>query len=205
MQRTKIDWPGLDYTWNPVIGCKGNCSYCYAKRMNTRFRWIPDWNKPQYFPNRLEIPLKVKKPSTWFVGSISDICYWEHNWILETLEIVNKCPHHTFMFLTKNPLAYYGFKWPENTMQGLTITGTQTCHCQCEMLDEMLRCQRPYLSIEPLMGEIKDKLSYRFEIVIVGADTSPGAKPPEKEWIDSIKHPNIHYKENILKHIRRLK
>jgi len=45
MNRTKIDWPGLGYTWNPVIGCKRNCSYCYAKRMNTRFKWIPDWNK----------------------------------------------------------------------------------------------------------------------------------------------------------------
>lgn len=35
MNRSKIEW--CDYTWNPITGCRHNCSYCYAKRMTARF------------------------------------------------------------------------------------------------------------------------------------------------------------------------
>ena len=32
MNRSKIEW--CSHTWNPVVGCKENCYYCYAERMN---------------------------------------------------------------------------------------------------------------------------------------------------------------------------
>lgn len=35
MNRSKIEW--CDHTWNPVTGCRHNCSYCYARRMAARF------------------------------------------------------------------------------------------------------------------------------------------------------------------------
>lgn len=35
MNRSKIEW--CDHTWNPITGCRHNCSYCYAKRMTVRF------------------------------------------------------------------------------------------------------------------------------------------------------------------------
>lgn len=35
MNRSKIEW--CDHTWNPVTGCRHNCSYCYARRMTARF------------------------------------------------------------------------------------------------------------------------------------------------------------------------
>lgn len=35
MQKTKIEW--ADMTWNPVVGCKHNCEYCYARRIAKRF------------------------------------------------------------------------------------------------------------------------------------------------------------------------
>jgi len=34
MGQTKIEW--CDYTWNPVVGCKHGCSYCYARRFAER-------------------------------------------------------------------------------------------------------------------------------------------------------------------------
>ena len=51
MNKTKIEW--CDYTWNPVVGCKTGCDYCYAERMNKRFKWIKDWKEPEFFPERL--------------------------------------------------------------------------------------------------------------------------------------------------------
>lgn len=198
MQRTKIDWPGLDYTWNPVIGCKRDCSYCYAKRMNTRFKWIPEWTDPQYFPERLEIPLKVKKPSTFFVGSISDICFWKTEWLEAVLTMCDGCPQHTFMFLTKDPTIYRKHRFPANCPIGVTIAKWTE--------SERLKWVRPFdryvfVSVEPLLSTMENvDLSFAC-LVIVGADTSPGAKPPKQEWIYSIKHPNIHYKKNILKYM----
>lgn len=35
MNRSKIEW--CDHTWNPITGCRHGCTYCYARRMTTRF------------------------------------------------------------------------------------------------------------------------------------------------------------------------
>ena len=67
MNKTKIDW--CTHTLNPVVGCTFNCPYCYARRLNDRFKWIDDWNKPQFFPERLK-ELYTKKPKIIFMNSI---------------------------------------------------------------------------------------------------------------------------------------
>lgn len=36
MEKTKIEW--CDSTYNPVTGCYHNCSYCYARRIATRYK-----------------------------------------------------------------------------------------------------------------------------------------------------------------------
>lgn len=35
MNRSKIEW--CDHTWNPITGCRHECSYCYARTMTARF------------------------------------------------------------------------------------------------------------------------------------------------------------------------
>lgn len=35
MNRSRIEW--CDHTWNPITGCRHNCSYCYARTMTARF------------------------------------------------------------------------------------------------------------------------------------------------------------------------
>lgn len=35
MNRSKIEW--CDHTWNPITGCRHNCTYCYARKMTSRF------------------------------------------------------------------------------------------------------------------------------------------------------------------------
>ena len=41
--------------------------------MNDRFKWIKDWRYPEFFPERLKEPERLKKPSVIFVGSMCDI------------------------------------------------------------------------------------------------------------------------------------
>ena len=59
------------------------------EKMNTRFKWIEDWNKPQFFPERLE-KLKSKKPKIIFMNSMSDIADWKEEWIEEVFKAMKK-------------------------------------------------------------------------------------------------------------------
>ena len=200
MNRTAIDWPGLDYTWNPLMGCKHNCHYCYAKKMNDRFKWIPEWTEPVFFPERLEEPYKKKKPLKIFVGSMCDLFgeWVDIEWIDKVLIVARENPQHTFMFLTKNPVGYQGLSFPDNCQLGLTLTGTESA--KNNMLDTFYFGNMGtyhFASIEPLLGSFKGVDLFIFDLVIVGKMTGQGAIKPKKDWIESIKHPNIYYKNNI--------
>lgn len=35
MNRSKIDW--CDFSWNPITGCRHDCTYCYARKQSRRF------------------------------------------------------------------------------------------------------------------------------------------------------------------------
>lgn len=73
MKTTKIEW--CDATLNPVVGCTKGCPYCYARRLNQRFKWTEDFSKPVFFPERLQqIPLK--KSYRIFLNSMSDVADW---------------------------------------------------------------------------------------------------------------------------------
>lgn len=207
MNKTNIEW--CDYTWNPVTGCRRGCPYCYAKRMHDRFHPDREFSEVVFFPKRLEEKMP-KEPATIFVGSMSDIEYWQPIWIDRILIVCRLNLQHTFMFLSKEPLSYDSnhltFSWPKNTMQGLTLTCQQgfTLQIACHQL--MMTYPRPFLSLEPLLGE----LTYNgrlesYEKIIVGAMTGPKAVKPKKEWIQSIKDnvsaDKIFWKSNIKQYL----
>jgi protein gp37 len=184
MQKTKIDWPTKDgqqlYTWNPITGCKRGCSYCYARRIHERFNKTP-YSDIVLHPERLNDPIKHKKPCTIFVGSMSDCCYWKQSDFLKVLEICRKCPQHTFMFLTKgnyNNMPIYA-NIPLNAMLGYTMTSGKT---------PFSFIAKSFLSIEPLLGCVKYDINYHdYELVIPGAMTGANAVIPKPEWIESVR------------------
>ena len=190
-------------SWNPVTGCKRGCTYCYARRIHERFNKTP-FSEVVFHPFRMDDLRKLKTASKIFVGSMSDIQYWEKDW---TIQILNECQfysQHTFMFLSKYAGSYDGFSWPANTMQGLTITGAENTNTQHEKIINMYHFPRPFLSIEPLLGNLEIQIN-GFETVIVGAMTGPGAVIPKPEWIQSIKDnvpaDKVYWKNNIRKYL----
>jgi len=93
----KIEW--CDLTWSPMSGCKRGCSYCYASKIYRRFGRSFD---PQFHPERLRQPMKIKKPSKIFVCSAADLFgdWVPSQWITDVFEVMAYCKWHTFIVLT---------------------------------------------------------------------------------------------------------
>jgi len=119
---TNISW--TEQTWNPIVGCSitsPGCTNCYAMKMANRickmdpgshYRgtvktvngkpvWTGQLNRaPKYI---LQKPLKRKKPTMYFVNSMSDLFHEDmpKEWIDEVFAVMALCPQHTFQVLTK--------------------------------------------------------------------------------------------------------
>jgi len=150
MNNTRIEW--ADKTWNPVTGCR---------------------HTPTFRPDRLGEPMKVKKPSRIFVGSVSDL-FGEWTWdvyengdeegfasglvsrehvVNRILDIAKQCPQHTFIFLTKNPKGMQGFNFPDNCWCGTSVENQEKAD---ERRPDLLKvnCKTLFVSYEPALGEI---------------------------------------------------
>lgn len=203
MNKTKIEW--ADLTWNPVTGCKRGCSYCYARKINDRFK-MGDFTEIKFHHERLREPLIYKKPSTIFVGSMSDLCYWSQFMLDSVINICAGAKHHEFMFLTKDPGIYEKNDFPINCWLGCTITGEKSGkpwpanlkyeHSFFHRRSHLVKNKR-FISIEPLLGPFYGHLFDEVDLIIVGAMTGPNAIAPDPKWIASIQHDNIFYKDNI--------
>ena len=113
---TKIEWthiPGtIGETWSPVTGCtpvSEGCKNCYARRMA---QWLAGRfgypEAPHHFnvtlhPDRLEQPLRWRKPRTVFVCSMGDLFHEDvpGGFLIKVFAAMALCPQHTFMVLTK--------------------------------------------------------------------------------------------------------
>src|SRR5690606_35398519 len=117
---TTIEW--TQRTWNPVRGCSRvspGCDNCYAMRQAHRFsgncqpyeglttirRGKVDWTgSGRFVPEMLEVPLQ-RKPTTWFVNSISDLFHESltNEQIAAVFGVMAATHQHTYQILTKRP------------------------------------------------------------------------------------------------------
>lgn len=103
---TKIEW--ATSSWNPVDGCapiSEACQKCYAANMAKRFWGDRKFSEIQFHEDRLNQPLKWKRPRMIFVCSMGDLFHEGviFNWIHEIWDIMKRTPEHIFMVLTKRP------------------------------------------------------------------------------------------------------
>lgn len=190
-----IGW--CDYTWNPVVGCKNGCWYCYGRRIRKRFHPEIPYEQITNYDERLQEPLKLKKPSRIFVGSMTDLfAEWMPKYnVQNVLDIAQFCPQHTFQFLTKNPKRYFEFIMTGNCWLGVTITNSQEAKNIFDQWNLDMQHLK-YISFEPLLGDIElpepryiiDSVLRRIKWIIIGAMTGPGSQKcqPKTEWIQNI-------------------
>ncbi len=118
---TTIEWvarPGTTpESWNPVTGCtkiSEGCRNCYAERMARRLAGRFGYPEaPNHFdvtlhPDRLDTPLRWKKPRTVFVCSMSDLFHedievLDSTYVRDVFAVMALARKHTFILLTKRP------------------------------------------------------------------------------------------------------
>lgn len=116
---SKIQW--TEKTWNPTTGCSRvspGCSNCYAEKMTKRLAemgqekyvgLLNDQNRfnsvIKFHEDALLIPVKARKPTTYFVNSMSDLFHEnvKDEWIDKIFAVMALRPQHTFQILTKRP------------------------------------------------------------------------------------------------------
>lgn len=111
MATTSIEW--TEATWNPVRGCtkiSPGCKHFYAETFAERWRGVPGHPYEQGFdlrlvPEKLAEPLRRRKPTTYFVNSMSDLFHEQvpFEYIAAVFGVMAACPQHTFQVLTKRP------------------------------------------------------------------------------------------------------
>src|SRR3954453_18102381 len=105
--RSAIEW--TEATWNPVTGCdkvSPGCAHCYAEAFAERWRGVPGHPYEQGFdlrlwPERLDQPLRWKRPRMIFVNSMSDLFHERipEEYIREVFAVMGLAKQHTFQVL----------------------------------------------------------------------------------------------------------
>ena len=182
-ENTKIEW--AEATWNPLAGCSivsPGCHNCYAMRTahrlaamgqekyqgvtekkNGRIVWTGDITLHHA---SLDVPLKKKKPTVWFVNSMSDLFHESvpFEFIYKVFAVMEKAHWHTFQVLTKRSKRMMeflggtsgaGLSAPPlpNVWLGTSCEDQQRAD---ERIPHLLNCPAAvrFVSAEPLLGEL---------------------------------------------------
>ena len=198
---TGIQW--TDETWNPVTGCSKvspGCAHCYAETVAARF-WPTQYGVDVYWEDgihvtrhrrftdvmchedRLDQPLRWKKPRKVFVNSMSDLFHEDvpDAFIDRVFAVMALAPRHTFQVLTKRParmksyLDRLGFEperiddaaaalgycddgpddWPmPNVWLGVSVENQHFADERIPLLLQTPAAVR-FISAEPLLGPVK--------------------------------------------------
>jgi protein gp37 len=162
MGDTKIEW--ADKVWNPVTGCtkvSQGCKNCYAERLAKRFWGERKFSDVRWHEDRLNEPLKWKKPCRVFVNSMSDLFHPDlgDGYIAAAFQVMREASQHTFMILTKRPerMLAYMMKYPReaasNIWLGVSVEDQKTADLRIPILLQTPAMIR-FVSVEPMLGPV---------------------------------------------------
>ena len=205
-----IEW--TDETWNPVTGCtrvSPGCDNCYMFALYPRLRGMsvvgyeenPD--VVQLLPERLNVPLKWKKPRHVFVNSMSDVFHpsvpYEFAFeIFKVMDETSRLYGHVFQVLTKRPGRAVGWweryaehfpnGWPPNIWIGTSVEN-QKYAPRITVLERIPATVR-FVSAEPLLEEIDltewlDRGALNW--LIVGGESGHRARPMDLDWVRQLR------------------
>jgi len=205
MGRTKIEWS--DFTWSPITGCtplSEGCANCYARQMAQRLKGRYGYPKVNPFrvtfhQDKLYEPLHWRKPRRIFVCSMGDLFHEDvkMDWIYEVWQVMERCPQHIFMILTKRPERM------KSLLAGI-ITGCKPDHRQHIWLGVTAENQKRADERIPILLEVPAKIKFvsfeplleacglkrygsGLDWIIAGCESGPNRRKAEAWWFRRLK------------------
>jgi protein gp37 len=190
MQKTKIQWS--EKVWNPVTGCNkvsSGCKNCYAETIANRFWKDRKFTDVICHHDRLNQPLKLRKPYTIFVNSMSDLFHEKvpFEFMRKVFFQMFKSPKHKFIILTKRPERAKEFlgscgdiDYLNHIYLGVSISKNEDLHL-LETLKQ-IPIKNKIVSLEPLLENIECDLT-GISWVIIGAESGKNKRACKNEWI----------------------
>lgn len=194
----KIEW--TEQTWNPSAGCTkigSGCKNCYAETMAFRLQAMgvegyENGFKFNTVPSRLNDPNNRKKPTVYFVNSMSDIFHKDmpEDYLNKIFNVIKETPHHTYQILTKRADRMFQYlktmEIPKNIWLGVTVDNRKEGLPRIDKLRQ-LQASVLFLSVEPLLEDLGKINLENIDWVIVGGESGNKARPMEKSWVVNIK------------------
>lgn len=195
---SKIEW--TEATWNPVTGCtqvSPGCAHCYAKTFAERWRGVPGHAYEQGFElrlweERLDQPLRWRRPRFIFVNSMSDLFHEEipFAFVRRVFDTMVRAQHHTFQILTKRDqrLAELApdLPWPDNVWMGVSIENRRFVD-RADRLRQVPAAVR-FISAEPLLGPLEGLRLNGIDWLIAGGESGPKHRPVNVEWLHALRN-----------------
>ncbi len=196
---SKIEW--TEQTWNPVTGCtkvSPGCKHCYAEVMAKRLQamgaqgYEEGFSKISLMENRLHQPLARKKPTLYFVNSMSDLFHEDvpFEYIDRVFKTIRFTPQHSYQILTKRAermRVYFETRnVPDNAWLGVSVEDKKYGKPRISHLQKIDAATR-FLSIEPLLENLGRVSLKGIHWVIVGGESGAKARPMDEKWVVNIK------------------
>lgn len=199
---SRIEW--TDASWNPVRGCTKitpGCARCYAETFAERFRGVPGHPYEQGFdlrlvPEKLDDPIKWRKPRRIFVNSMSDLFHEgvSEEYIARVVEVMRRANWHVYQVLTKRserlrellngpfrdaarlPHIWWGVS-VENRIHGVP------------RIDDLRQtpARVRFLSVEPLLEHLGTLDLTGIHWVIVGGESGRRPRALDLDWVRSLR------------------
>lgn len=197
---SRIEW--TEQTWNPTTGCtkiSPGCKHCYAETMAHRLQAMgvsgyANGFKLSILPERLVEPLNRRKPTTYFVNSMSDLFHNDipFEFLDQVFDVIKRTPQHTYQILTKRAARMRKYfvpgerLLPGNVWLGVSVENRKYGLPRIDELREIEASIR-FLSVEPLLEDLGELDLTGIHWVIVGGESGPKARPMKPEWVSAIK------------------
>jgi protein gp37 len=198
MAQSSIEW--TEHTWNPTTGCtkvSPGCKNCYAEGMTRRLVAMGASGYENGFqltihPDRLNQPILRKKPTTYFVNSMSDLFHEDvtDEFLDKVFEVMASTPHHIYQVLTKRAErlpAYFAKRFvPSNVWLGVSVEDRKYGLPRIDQLRAVNAATR-FLSIEPLLEDLGEADFRGIHWVIAGGESGHKARPMQAQWVNNVR------------------
>ncbi len=195
---SRIEW--TEQTWNPTVGCtkvSPGCKNCYAEGMARRLKAMglkgyENGFRLSLMPDRLAEPLGRRKPTVYFVNSMSDLFHEKvpFEYIARVFDVMERAHWHTFQVLTKRAERMAAYcadrRVPPNVWLGVSVENKKHGVPRIGVLrgiDTTIR----FLSVEPLLEDVGQLDLTGIHWVIVGGESGARARPMRAEWAENVR------------------